>query len=120
MNLPSLTHYFPLVIGFFTLLIGILAVAQPEKMSKNFGIQARGITLPYVISTGIRDVFIGFIVLILFYLQSWNALGVVHLCIGVVAVSDFLVVSKYGDRRTSFVHLSAAIVVVVYGSWLLF
>ncbi len=119
MSLPSIGHYAPLVTGFFTLLIGIAAMAKPKEMSKKFGIAVNGVALSYVISTGIRDVFIGLIVLILFYLQAWSALGASHLCIGVVAIADFLVVRKYGDKKTSLIHLVGAVVVVLYGAWLL-
>ncbi len=119
MNLPTIGHYFPLIIGFFTLLIGISATAKPEEMSKKFGIAVNGEALPYVVSTGIRDVFIGLIVLILFYLQAWSALGAGHLCIGIVAISDFLVVRKYGDKKASLIHLVGGVVVIAYGAWLL-
>ena len=119
MNLPTIAHYFPLAIGLLTLLIGILAVLNPEKMSKNFGIAVSGSALPYVVSTGIRDVFMGLIVLILFYLQAWNALGMSHLCLGIVAISDFIVVRKHGDKKASLVHISGAIAVIAYGAWLL-
>jgi hypothetical protein len=101
------------------LFIGVAATAKPEAMSKKFGITVSGVALPYVMSTGIRDVFIGLIVLILFYLQDWTALGAGHLCIGIVAISDFLVVRKYGDKKTSLIHLGGAVVVFAYGAWLL-
>ena len=119
MSLPTIGHYFPLIVGFFTLLIGIVATAKPEEMSKKFGIAVYGVALPYVMSTGIRDVFIGLIVLILFYLREWRALGAGHLCIGIVAISDFLVVRKYGDKKTSMTHLGGAVIVIAYGTWLL-
>lgn len=117
MSLLTIGHYFPLVIGFFTLLIGIAATAKPEEMSKKFGIAVSGVALPYVISTGIRDVFIGLVVFILFYLQYGSALGAIHLCIGIVAISDFLVVRKYGNKKASLIHLGGAVVVIAYGAW---
>lgn len=119
MNLPFIVHYFPLVIGLLTLFIGIAATVMPEVMSNKFGIAATGVALPYVMSTGIRDVFIGLIILILFYLQDWTALGAGHLCIGIVAISDFLVVRKYGDKKTSLIHLGGAMFVIAFGVWLL-
>jgi hypothetical protein len=114
-----LFEYIAPIIGIVSLLIGIAAAAKPEAMSAKFGIAAKGATWPYVVSTGMRDVFMGLTVLILFYLQQWQAQGAIQLCLGVVALSDFWVVSKYGDRRTSFVHLFSAVFVIVYGSWLL-
>lgn len=111
--------YFPIAIGLGALAIGILAVLRPGPMSKKFGIAASGATLPYVISTGVRDIFIGLTVLILFYLREQRALGWTILSIAIVAVSDFWVVQKYGDKKTSLVHLSGAVIVIAYGAWLL-
>lgn len=119
MTLSNIGHYFALVIGFATLLIGVAATVKPEKMAEKFGIAASGMALPYVVSTGIRDVFIGLIVLILCYRQAWSVLGASQLCLGIVAISDFLIVRKYGDKKISFTHLGGAVVVISYGIWLL-
>lgn len=119
MSLTNIVFYIGPIIGLATLIIGIFAVLKPEPMSKKFGIKVSGEALPYVISTGIRDVFMGLAVLILFFRQEFYSLGWIMLCIGVVAVSDFLVVRKNGDRKTSLVHLFGAIAVFVYGGWLI-
>ena len=119
MNLTDIIHYIAPVIGFFTLAIGISAITKPEPMSKNFGIQASGQTLPYVISTGIRDVFIGLVMFILFFMQLWQVMAAVSLCIGLVAICDFIVVQKYGDKKTSLMHLGGAMAIITYGGWLL-
>jgi hypothetical membrane protein len=119
MNLTEAFRYLAPLIGTGTLVIGILAMFRPESMSKKFGISASDKTLPYVKSTGVRDVFIGLTVLILFYLKDWVALGWVNLFIGIVAISDFSVVLRNGDKNTSLVHLFGAILVLAFGSWLL-
>ena len=119
MNLPSAFHYIALVIGVLTFIIGVAAVLKPEPMSKKFGISVKGSALPYVVSTGVRDIFIGLTILILFYRQDWPVLGAINLCVGIVAISDFLVVQKHGDKKTSIVHLFGAIAVIFYGIWLL-
>ena len=119
MNLITIAHYIAPLIGMSTIIIGVFAVLRPQPMAKKFGITAHGAALPYVISTGIRDVFIGLTVLILFYLQEWKALGAINLCIAIVAISDFKVVRKYGDKKTSYVHLAGAVAVIIYGVWLL-
>ena len=62
MNLESLLYYAAPVIGFFAVAIGIMAVLKPLPMSHKFGIPVSGEALPYVMSTGIRDVFIGLII----------------------------------------------------------
>ncbi len=115
MNLADIIHYIAPIIGFFTLVIGISAFAKPEAMSKNFGIQASGQALPYVMSTGIRDVFMGLVMFILFFMQLWQAMAAVSLCIGLVAICDFIIVQKYGDKKMSMVHLAGASAVIGYG-----
>jgi hypothetical protein len=120
MNLIDGLLYLAPIIGVGALIIGISAVFRPEPMSKEFGITVSGSALPYVVSTGIRDVFIGLTVLILFYLESWLALACINLFIGIVAVSDFLVVRKYGNKKTANAHLFGAVLVTFYGTWLIF
>lgn len=107
------------VVGALTLLIGVVSALKPQAMSKNFGIAAQGGALPYVMATGVRDVFIGLTVLVLFFREQWNILGYVHFFIGLVAVADFLIVRKYGDKKFAWVHFVSAIAVCVYGAWLI-
>ena len=120
MNFSTVLHYFALVFGAFTLIIGVLAALKPEGMSKNFGIAASGQCLPYVITTGIRDVFMSLVIFVLFFTEHWEALGMTCLCLGVVAISDFFIVRKYGNKKASLIHLGGAIGVVGYGVALLF
>lgn len=119
MSFSTLLYYLAPIIGFTTLLIGVSAAVKPQAMSSKFGIAATGATLPYVISTGMRDVFMGLTVFILFSLEQWTALGAVNLAIGLVAISDCYIVRKYGDRKNSYVHAAGAVAVIVYGLLLL-
>ncbi len=124
MSLSEIAFYIAPLIGFVTLIIGTAAVLKPAPMSKNFGIEVSGSALPYVVSTGIRDIFMGLTILILFstqhHQQDRRTLGAIHLCVGVVAISDFLIVQKHGDKKTSWVHLLGAVAVIGYGVWLIF
>ena len=119
MNFFNIAYYIAPFIGLATTVIGICAVIRPQKMAIKFGISASESALPYVISTGIRDVFIGLTVLILFYQKEWEALGAINLCISIVAISDFKVVQKNGNKKASYTHLGGAIAVILYGLWLL-
>lgn len=118
MKLTEAVQYLALFVGIGTLLIGILAMLRPEPMSKKFGVTINGSGLPFVIATGARDVFIGLSVLMLFFFEDWIALGYIHLFIGFVAISDFFVVRKFGDKKNSLVHLFGALIVIYYGFWL--
>ena len=119
MNLTSLAFYIAPVIGVTTLCIGITAALWPQPMSKKFGIAASDNALPYVVSTGVRDIFMGLTVLLLYYQQDWKLLGIIQLCLGLVAISDFRVVQLHGDKKVSLVHLAGAIAVIGYGIWLI-
>jgi hypothetical protein len=119
MTVPSEAHYLSLLIGLSALFIGIAAVLFPQKMSLKFGIAASGPTLPYVVSTGVRDVFMGLVVLVLFFRSDWISLGFVNLFLGIVAVCDCLVVYKHGDRKTARIHAIGFVIVLIYGVWLL-
>lgn len=119
MNTTELVYYFALMVGIGALIVGILAVLLPGTMSKKFGIAVSGAALPYVISTGVRDIFIGLTVLVLFYLQQWFSLGCINICIGVVAVTDFFLVRKHGTMKAALFHLLGAFVVANIGVWLI-
>ncbi len=119
MNITETGHHISIFIALMTFIIGILAIARPQEMSKKYGISVYGSALPYVMSTGVRDIFIGLVILILFVQNEWRLLGATHLCIGVIAFFDFFIVYKYGDKKTSYMHLCGAISVVAYGIWLL-
>ncbi len=118
MDTSNIFLYFNVAVGFVALFIGLSAMIRPQAMSLKFGIAADAKALPYVVSLGIRDIFMGLTVLILFYQSEWFSLGLVHLCLGLVAACDFLVVFKNGFKKTSWVHLAGAIACFLYGAWL--
>lgn len=120
MSIIQIVHYLAALVGVGTLVIGILAMLKPEPMSKNFGIGVSGFALPYVVSTGVRDIFIGLCVFVLFWRQEWVTLGCINFCIAVVALSDFFVVRKHGHKMTSLVHLFGAALVLGLGYVLCF
>lgn len=119
MNLILLSTYVAPIIGLTTILIGIGAMLKPQQMSGNFGIASTGSANPYIVSVGIRDIFMGLTVLILFFTNSWYELALVMFAIGLVAVSDFVVVRNHGDKKKSLVHLAGAFAVIVYGTCLM-
>jgi hypothetical protein len=120
MDLVSLSYYIAPVIGMTTIIIGTGAILKPEPMSKNFGITASGTAAPFVQSVGIRDIFMGLTVLILYFNQLWFPMALIQFCIGLVALSDFAVVKNNGDQKASMIHLAGAMAVIGYGVWLLF
>ena len=119
MDLIALSLYVAPIIGLTTILIGLGAMLKPESMSGNFGIPATGKAKAWVVSVGVRDIFMGFTVLVLYFNQSWFELAFINLAIGVVALSDFYVVLKDGDRLKSYTHFAGAVAVLFYGAWII-
>lgn len=120
MTLFGILLYFPLLSGVVACLIGLGAILKPELMSKNFGIKAVGAAKHFVVATGVRDVFMGLTVLILFYFQSWMFVGLIHILISLVALSDFLLVYRHGDRKAALTHMAGALGAGAFGLWMVF
>ena len=60
-------HNMTALIGSLAVLVGLGAVLKPKPMSKKFGIDANDHALPYVMSTGLRDIFVGMTLLVFPY-----------------------------------------------------
>ncbi len=120
MNSSNIFLYFNIPVALVALAIGLGAILKPQPMSLKIGIAADKAALPYVMSLGVRDVFMGLSILILFWLSEWFALGFIHLFLGLVAVCDFFVVFKYGVKKASYVHFLGAVFSFAYGAWLIY
>ena len=111
---------FSLLMVLFTFGIGATATLAPQLMSKNFGIESTtDKTLPWVVSVGMRDVFMGLVIVILYSSQLWVEMAWAHFALAVVAISDFIVVYRHGNRLFCLTHLAGAIAVIAYGAILL-
>lgn len=120
MSFSNLSLYFNIPVALVAIAIGLGAILRPQPMSLKFGISADKKAQPYVMSLGIRDIFMGLSILILFLLSEWFSLGLIHLCLGLVAVCDFFVVFKHGIKKTSYVHALGAAASFIYGAWLIY
>jgi|GEM_PF-2891278 len=116
MNYTNFLHFLAPAISLTAFTIGFAAVILPKKMSKGFGVEVSGSALAYVIGLGIRDIFIGGAVLIMYLQSAWYSLSITSLLLSMVAVSDFLVVYKNGNKKTSYVHLAGAVIAAVYAA----
>jgi len=112
-------QFFSLIISFFACAVGLLALLLPKKMSKGFGIPIEGTALGYITALGIRDLFIGFVILALYTHSQWQLIGLTSLLISGVAVSDFYTVFTKGDPKTAFVHFLGALAAATHGLLLL-
>ena len=107
------------VMGAVAIFIGVLACISPSFMSKAFGIQASDAAEGYVIALGMRDIYIGVTILTLYSFSLFQLLGYLTLGIGVVAITDFLTVFFYGNKKVSVTHLGGAIFAFPYGAFLM-
>ena len=120
MNITLIIEYIAPLSGIILALLGLSAMIKPKVMSKQFGIPIEGKSLSYVISTGVRDVFMGLNILILYHQKLWIVLGYVNICLSLVAISDFVVVLKSGNKKASLIHGFGAVAVIFYGLILIF
>jgi hypothetical protein len=111
----SFLQHFSILIGLSATLIGLLAMLKPKFMSEGFGIKVEGDALSYVVALGVRDIFIGLSVLALYVYKLWFMIGILSLLISLVALTDFLVVFKFGVKKTSILHLLGFFASLVYG-----
>lgn len=119
MNILNALQYFALITGIMAILLGTVAMIFPTKMSEGFGIPTRNNTSGYVASLGARDVFVGLVVLMLYFNESWKMIAYTSFMISFVALIDFIVVLKKGNKKTSVAHLLGFLIFIVYGYFIL-
>ena len=115
MNILNLLQYVALITGVLAILLGTVAIIFPTKMSEGFGIPISGSASAYVASLGVRDIFIGLIMLMLYFGEAWKMVSYTSFMISAVALVDFIVVYKNGIKKTSLTHLLGVIIFIIYG-----
>lgn len=104
-SLVDVMSFFGLSMGVVATLIGCLAALAPKKMSEGFGIPADDQGKHYVFALGARDIFVGIVVLVLWWQAQWQSLGYVCFAIAFVALCDFYIVFKNGVKKAAVTHL---------------
>ena len=115
MNILNLLQYVALITGVLAVLLGAIAMILPTKMSDSFGIPINGIASSYVSSLGVRDIFIGFVMLMLYFNEAWKIVAYTSFMISAVAFVDFIIVFKNGSKKKSLTHLVGVIIFIIYG-----
>lgn len=108
-----------LLIGIGAILIGLAAVALPQRASQSFGIKVYSEALPYVQATGARDIFLGITLLILYWRNDFLTAGYVCVAIACVSIVDAYVTWRNGSKPHSLFHVAGTVGVVAYGIWLI-
>jgi hypothetical protein len=115
MTYLDLLHYVALITGILAIVLGVVAIFIPVRMSKGFGIPVEGKPSAYISSLGVRDIFIGFVLLMLYQESAWTQIGYLSFMVSIVALVDFVVVYRNGLKRTSITHLIGTVLFVIYG-----
>jgi len=119
MNILNLLQYVALITGVLAVLLGAIAMILPTKMSDSFGIPINGIASSYVSSLGVRDIFIGFVMLMLYFNEAWKIVAYTSFMISAVAFVDFIIVFKNGSKKKSLTHLVGVIIFIIRQNLLL-
>ncbi len=117
MSLLSNLIYF---IGLLTIAIGLLASLLPFKMAKQYGIKLdtkfkNDPIIGFVISTGARDLFMGATLILANYRKDTFLIAGILFLLSFIALIDFLNVYKYGDKKTSIIHLLGSLLCLFLG-----
>lgn len=94
--------------------IGVIACARPVWMSRQYGIAADWPNAGFVVALGVRDLFMGAAMFFAWWHQSWVTVAVFSTLLAGVAVVDFAIVLKLGEKKASLVHLMGALACTVY------
>ncbi len=110
-NLPL----FAPIIASGLLLVGLTAMTFPKWAAGMFGVKASTEGLPYVMAAGVRDVFIGLALLLIWQTGDHRLLAKAMVATAIVSLMDTYLVFKYGMRRQMALHILGTVAVVVYG-----
>jgi len=114
--LQILLPYFAYAVSGVACLVGLGAMLFPKKMSEGFGVPISGAGVHYVRALGVRDIFVGIVVLLLGASALWAQLGYVCLAIALIAASDFYTVFYHGERKTSLAHFAGFVLSLMFAA----
>lgn len=110
---------FAAVIGGSLIGIGLSAMVFPKWAATMFGINAPGTGLHYVTAAGVRDVFIGHVILLVWWAGYRGLLGNIIMSTAVISTTDVYLTYKYGTKSRVLIHAFGTVAVLVYGYLLL-
>jgi hypothetical protein len=102
-----------MALGLFAL--GVGAIARPSPMSHQFGISAIWPQSGFIVGLGVRDIFVGAVLLKAWFDQDWGSLALWSFLLSPVALADFIVVQRSGNTKASYIHLLGALACASYG-----
>ena len=123
MTNPSLSIAAVIVIGVSLLIVGGTALAVPGFAADMYGIAASDATArAYVWATGIRDIAIGFWLLVLVAIRAGaRVLGISMTVVSLIPIGDAINVWINAGTRSPLalaLHISSVFLFVVLGLWI--
>lgn len=107
--------------GLFLVGVGVVLLADPAAGERLFGFGDTGGTgNGFLLATGVRQAYLGVLVLILWWARQWRALGILLCTLVAIPVADFLITlaAVQAGLTTAVEHL-LGLVVLPLGMYLL-
>ncbi|RBL90115.1 DUF4267 domain-containing protein [Chitinophaga flava] len=112
-----------LATGLLLIFIGVRFFLAPLHAEADYGIQT-GLSSNFAFCyiKGIRDMATGILTLVLLLNKEFRSLGWLMLCMGIVPVTDFLIVlnSAYHQSSHLYPHLTAVLICLTVGPYYLY
>jgi hypothetical protein len=110
----TLPYWLCVMLSVFFFYVGFLLILNPEAGERFFGLSLDGADNDsFHFTTGIRQIYLGVIILVLLWLRQFRALGFLLLTIPMIPITDFLIVftAPDGSLWEAFPHLSGLLVI---------
>lgn len=117
-----LAFWLSFALGLILLLIGLLLLSAPEQGERLFGIAAfsEGGDYRLHLAVGIREAYIGLLIMLLTMFRQFRGLGIILLSALVIPVADFLIATSDGGMATAaLTHLSSVPLVLILSIYFL-
>jgi hypothetical protein len=110
-----------LLFGLFLVGVGVLLLADPAAGERLFGFgDTGGPTNGFLLATGVRQAYLGVLVLLLWWAGQWRALGIVLCTLVAIPVADFLItLAAAGAGLISAAEHLLGLAVLPLGAYLL-
>jgi hypothetical protein len=107
--------------GLFLVGVGVVLLVDPAAGERLFGFGGTGGTSNgFLLATGVRQAYLGVLVLVLWWARQWRALGIVLCTLVAIPVADFLItLAAVQAGLTSAVEHLLGLVVLPLGVYVL-
>ena len=106
--------------GLFLVGVGVVLLVDPHAGESLFGFgDTGGGANGFLAATGVRQTYLGVLVLALWWARSWRALGLMLLTVATIPVADSLITLTAGEGGLAAAEHLLALVVMPLGAYVL-